>query len=147
MSHDVRDAQHPHSIPGRGWYTHGEYIKELSLAASVMHILYYNREYSGLFISLLESELEQIKELDEESCPVCVHAKFRFKVVEHFNGYELLDTLTNKTAWLGDGVDVITLSNGKVMSPGTAKFIIHWEWHLNLSPASTLAAYFPGKED
>jgi len=76
----------------------------------------------------------------------------RFEVVEHFNGYAVVDTVTGDEAWMGDGVDSVfypgdTFTFGRAMSPGTKKFRKTWEDDLNLNEAETLAAYFPDQYD
>lgn len=56
----------------------------------------------------------------------------RFKVTEWCNGYELEDTVTGLTAWLGDGVDAIWIDTSEpdeggfefdALQPGTPELL------------------------
>lgn len=71
------------------------------------------------------------------------HPDERFKVVEHFNGFALVDTQTGEEAWMGDGVDTLFDDEGVALRPGTPGFTFRWECELNGDWAMTLAAYFP----
>lgn len=67
--------------------------------------------------------------------------KNRFKVIEHFNGYAVEDTITGEEAWMSDGVDVFDDERG--LEIGTEEFRKAWEDDLNNYPSETLEAYFP----
>jgi len=51
------------------------------------------------------------------------HLNGRFTVHEHFNGFAVVDEVTGKQAWLGDGVDALFTDTGKALSPGSKGFI------------------------
>lgn len=68
----------------------------------------------------------------------------RFTVVEHFNGYAVLDRKTRQKAWMSDGVDCLfTLKTGKALTPGSEYFRRVWTRDLNKNQSETLEAYFP----
>ena len=70
----------------------------------------------------------------------------RFRVIEHFNGYELEDIKTKRTHWLSDGVDVLSDEEGHSIPPGTEFFRKLWEEQFNSWIEGTLEAYFPPKK-
>jgi hypothetical protein len=69
--------------------------------------------------------------------------KHRFKVVDGFSGYVVIDTKSDHECWMSDGVDVLFTKTGHAMSPGSEYFRRTWERVLNENPDETLEAYFP----
>jgi hypothetical protein len=72
-------------------------------------------------------------------------SKGRFKVHEHFNGFELEDTKSEQRHWLSDGVDCVGAGpdSEEYLSPGTPGFTEIWSDDLNANQEETLQAYFP----
>jgi hypothetical protein len=73
----------------------------------------------------------------------------RFAVIEYSSGYEVMDRVTNQTAWMSDGVDVMTSDDPDAPAPeiGTEEFRAAWEAALNDSADETLEAYFRAQYD
>ena len=71
----------------------------------------------------------------------------RFRVREWFSGYDVLDTVTDESAWMSDGVDVLFDEDGESIMCGTEEFRQLWENALNEYPDETLEAYFPEQYD
>lgn len=67
----------------------------------------------------------------------------RFKVNEGCNGYELEDTATGRTHWLGDGVDAVYRDDTHAYLAGTPELLTAWTELFNEEPEETLRAYFP----
>ena len=67
----------------------------------------------------------------------------RFIIRECLSGYELQDTFTLNTGWLGDGVYTLFTATGKAMRPGSEYFRRTWERHINATANESLKAYFP----
>ncbi len=72
----------------------------------------------------------------------------QFLVKEHFNGYSLFNVISEKSHWLGDGVDAITLfhtdSQVWTLPPGSPELQRIWEQEFNADTKKTFEAYFPG---
>jgi hypothetical protein len=48
---------------------------------------------------------------------------FRFEMVEHFNGFAILDRLSGEERWVGDGVDMFFDEDDDSIAPGSPKFV------------------------
>ncbi len=69
--------------------------------------------------------------------------RHRFKVIEYSSGFAVLDTVTAREAWMGDGVDTLFTRTGRAMRPGSEHFRRTWQRALNADADETLLAYFP----
>ena len=77
----------------------------------------------------------------------------RFKVINGFNAFYLLDTETDEEACLGDGVpryeSLLMVADWNGFDESTVpdlddpRFVTGWEQELNWDWGETLAAYFP----
>ena len=73
-------------------------------------------------------------------------SKDMFSVNEHATGFSVTHRDTDKTHWLSDGVDVLTMcldDTEVTLRPGTLGFVETWEDSLNSNVGETLEAYFP----
>lgn len=72
---------------------------------------------------------------------------FRFEMVEHFNGFAILDKLSGREEWVGDGVDQFFDEDGDAITPGSSKFKeLFYQW-LESSEAEIEEAYgFPSED-
>ncbi len=98
-------------------------------------------------MQLLNQAVDKIKELVIEFLP----RPGRFRVDEHFNGFSLTDTETDKNHWLSDGVNCIlhpdfqgdeTEMADMFLPPGGDLFCDLWAEQFNSEIETTLEAYF-----
>jgi hypothetical protein len=66
-----------------------------------------------------------------------------FSVIEYSSFFALRHNPSGDEHPLGDGVDALFDSDGKVLVPGTPGFVHVWTEVLNTDARTTLEAYFP----
>lgn len=88
---------------------------------------------------------DELERLTKERDLIAKEKDWRFSVVEHASGFEVVDKVTGESRWMSDGVDALTDEAGQALSPGTPGFTRKWAELLNQNPPETLESYFPGQ--
>jgi hypothetical protein len=66
---------------------------------------------------------------------------FRFEMVEHFNGFAILDNLSGEKKWAGDGVDMFFDEDDDSITPGSPEFTKRFHQWLETEEDMIIEAY------